>query len=76
MILKASLGSFSARQSLKGNYYGPAKFPIDQGPIHLKSTILDPKYKNSPYAKSNVQYLISTFNILIMNLELTWALDF
>lgn len=33
--------------------------PNKQGPIHLKPTLLDPKYKNSSHAKSKVQSLIS-----------------
>lgn len=62
--LKASPSSFTTRQSLGGNCYGPVK-----GPIHLKSTPLEPRYKISSRAKSKAHSLLII--IFILNLELT-----
>lgn len=36
---------------------GPTKCPIEQDRIHLKSTLLDPKYKNNSH--SMIRYIIS-----------------
>lgn len=58
------------------SFFGLANNPNDQDLMHLKSTILDLKYKNSSHAKSKIQSLISKFDILILNLELTWALKY
>lgn len=71
MILKTSPDSSNVRQILESNCFGPTKGPIDQYLIYLKSSLLDTKYTNTSHVKSNVQYPISTFIILILNIKLT-----
>lgn len=77
-ILKTFLYSFSARQSLRGNCFGQPKSQINQDPIHLKLTLLDPKYKKTIHILWNekVQNLrspISLYTSWISNWLWCWS---